>query len=139
MFRGQRVQSGHRLQRSEDRSLAPLLVRAGAARTLGSIIVLLSLVMLSLGIYQVIEAVRHPLEAQSAMLIAAAVFIALAIILFCYVLEPLSAPRMVRRRHAQWHAHRYGLGKELHVAAHPTTTQGELPFAPLADRRGTGD
>ena len=100
------------------------------ARTLGCFIVLLSLVMLSLGIYQVIEAVRHPLEAQSSMLIAAAVFIALAIILFCYVLEPLSA---------KWHAHRCGLDKELHVAAHPTTAQSELSFAPLADGRGAGD
>jgi hypothetical protein len=134
------AKSGHRLQRNADHSLAPLLVRAGAVRSLGSIMVLLSLVLLGLGIYQVMEAVRHPLEAESAMVIAAAVFIALAIILFFYVLEPLSAPRLIRRRQAASHVHRYALGKELHMATQSTGEQSELPFGPpLAERRGTGD
>lgn len=129
-----------RLQRNEDHSLAPLLVRAGATRSLGSIIVLLALLMLGVGTYEVIEALQHPLEAQSAMLIAAAVIIALAIILVFYVLEPLAAPRMVHRREAAMHARQYALRKELHLAGQPTATQSELPFgSTLPDGGRTGD
>jgi hypothetical protein len=50
----------HRLGRTPERSLAPLLVQAGTARPLGSIMAFLSIALLILGAYVLVEVPKHP-------------------------------------------------------------------------------
>ena len=130
----------HRAQRTPDPSLTPLLVRAGAARTLGSIVTFISVALLCFGAYILVEAIHHPLEAEATEIIAAAVMIALAATMLFYLFEPGSSPRLVRHRHA------VGLCGGAHAIPTPALhvlpladPQDELPFAAtLAERTSTG-
>lgn len=66
----------------------PLIVRAGLGRTFGSLAGFAALTFLSLGIYLLAEAFAHPIDAQAAGLIVAALSIALAALLLFYLLKP---------------------------------------------------
>lgn len=131
----------HRAQRTPDSSLTPLLVRAGAARTLGSIVTLISLALLCFGAYILVEALHHPLEAQTTEIIAAAVMIALAATMLFCLFEPGTSPRLVRHRHVA------GLRGGAHAI--PTSALHVLPLADpqdessfaatLAERTSSGD
>ena len=90
----------HRAQRTPDRSLTPLLVRAGAAHTLCGIVSFLSVLLLCLGVYVLVEVIRRPLDAQATEIIAAAVMIALAATMLFFLFEPRPGQRSVHHRHA---------------------------------------
>ena len=66
----------------------PLIVRAGLGRTFGSLAGFAALTFLSLGIYLLADALAHPVDAQAAGLIVAALSIALAALLLFYLLKP---------------------------------------------------
>ena len=131
----------HRAQRTPNPSLTPLLVQAGAAHTLGNIVTFLSVTLLCLGAYVLVEVIRHPLDAQSSEIIGAAVMIALAATLLFFLFEPRTTARFAHHTHTV----------ELRVgvraiptppldALPPADPQSELPFVPrLARRASAGD
>jgi hypothetical protein len=113
------VRRTHRAQRTPNPSLTPLLVRAGAAHTLGSIVIFFSIALLCLGSYLLVEGIRYPLDAQPAEIIGAAVMIALAATMLFHLFEPRTGVHLVHHRHS----------RELHTGAHviPTPALGPLP------------
>lgn len=90
----------HRAQRTPDHSLAPLLVRAGAARTMGSAIACLALLFLCVGAYLLVKVIRYPLDAQAIEILGAAVMIALAANMLFVLFEPRPGVRHVHHRSA---------------------------------------
>src|SRR5271163_4363959 len=90
----------YRAQRTPDHSLTPLLVRAGATRTLGSAIACLALALLCVGAYLLVQVMRYPLDAQPTEILGAAVMIALAANMLFVLFEPRAAVRHVHRRSA---------------------------------------
>ena len=73
---------------AKERPPKPLVVRAGLSRTFGSLAGFLALLFLSTGVYLLADAFAHPVDAQAAALIVAAFAIALASLLFFYLLNP---------------------------------------------------
>jgi hypothetical protein len=130
----------HRLGRTPERSLTPLLVQAGIARTLGSIMAFLSIALLILGAYELVEVLKHPLQADSTETIAAAVMITLAAIILFNLLQPSTNTRSGHRRR------KHGAYPLTHTADHSAiidvpavNLQSDLPFGShLADRPGNG-
>lgn len=90
----------HRAQRTPDRSLTPLLVRAGAIRTLGSAIACVALLLLCVGAYLLVKVIRYPLDAQSIEILGGAVMIALAANMLFVLFEPRAVVRHVHHRSA---------------------------------------
>jgi hypothetical protein len=86
----------HRLPKV--RSPKPLVVRAGLGRTFGSLIGFLALLFLSWGIYLLADAFAHPVDAQAAALVVAALAISLAMLLLFYLFKPR---RVVGMNHRQ--------------------------------------
>ena len=66
----------------------PLVVRAGLSRTFGSLIGFAAFVFLFFGIYLLADVFSHPVDAQAAGLIVAALSIALAGLLLFYLFKP---------------------------------------------------
>lgn len=66
----------------------PLVVRAGLSRTFGSLVGFAAFVFLFFGIYLLTDVFAHPVDAQAAGLIVAALSIALAALLLFYLLKP---------------------------------------------------
>jgi len=66
----------------------PLVLRGGVGRTFGSLISFLALLFLLTGAYLLGDAFEHPLDAQAVAVLAAALSLALAAILFYYLLKP---------------------------------------------------
>lgn len=66
----------------------PLVVRAGLSRTFGSLVGFSAFIFLFFGIYLLTDVFRHPVNAQAAGLIVAALFIALAVLLLFYLFKP---------------------------------------------------
>lgn len=66
----------------------PLVIRGGLARTFGSLVSFLAAVFLFGGLYLLADAFLHPLDAYGGEIVAAAFSIALAAILFYYLLRP---------------------------------------------------
>jgi hypothetical protein len=123
----------HRAQRTPDHSLAPLLVRAGAARTLGSAIACLALLLLCVGAYLLVKVMRYPLDAQPIEILGGAVMIALAANMLFVLFEPRPAVRHVHHRSAApLHGARAVARPPLSPPLSSLTrvdTQSELPFA----------
>jgi uncharacterized BrkB/YihY/UPF0761 family membrane protein len=71
----------------------PLVIRAGLARTFGSLVSFLAVLFLSLGSYLLFDAFVHPLDAQAAGILTAAFSLTLAAILLYYLLKPRHAQR----------------------------------------------
>ncbi len=69
-------------------NLKPLVIRGGLARTFGSLASFLAALFLLLGLYLLGDAFEHPLDAQAAGVLAAALSIALAAILLYFLLKP---------------------------------------------------
>ncbi len=88
----------HRVGRTPERSLTPLLVQAGITRTLGSVMAFLSLALLILGAYVLTEVLKHPLQAESTETIGAAVMITLAVTILFNLLQPRANPHSPHRR-----------------------------------------
>lgn len=66
----------------------PLAIRAGLARTFGGLVGFLALLFLLFGLYLLGDAFENPLAAQAVGVLAAAISITLAVILFFYLLKP---------------------------------------------------
>ncbi len=117
----------HRAQRTPNPSLTPLLVQAGAAHTLGSIVIFFSVALFCLGAYLLVEGIRHPLDAQPAEIIGAAVMIALAATMLFHLFEPRTGVHFAHHRRPT----------ELHTGAHaiPAAALGPLPQADKQSER----
>lgn len=89
----------HRVGRTPARSLTPLLVQAGLARSLASVLTVLAIALLTLGTYILFELLHHPLEAQATETIGAAVMITLAAMIVVHLLQPAGAERSRHDRH----------------------------------------
>jgi len=85
--------------RSRSHRSKPLVVRGGLARTFGGLATFLAMIFLCAGIYVLHDALSNPVEAQATAMIAGAFGIALATILFFYLLKPASRPRSVHIHH----------------------------------------
>jgi len=77
-----------------DRQDRPLRLRGGLARTFGSLASFLAMLFLLLGLYLLGDALTHPIDAQAAAVLTAALSIALAVILFYYLLKPRKRKRL---------------------------------------------
>jgi hypothetical protein len=131
----------HRMGRTPERSLTPLLVQAGMARTLGSVMAFLSIALLILGAYVLTEVLKHPLQAESTEIIGAAVMITLAATILFNLLQPRPNPHSPRRRRK---AGAYPLpldSKHPAVIDVPSVNlQTDLPFGNhLAEQPRSGD
>lgn len=74
----------------------PLVVRAGLSRTFGSIAGFAALGLLSLGIYLLTDAFAHPIDAEAAGIIVAALAIAIAMLLFAFLFKPRKFPEILQ-------------------------------------------
>jgi hypothetical protein len=83
---------------SAARSPKPLIVRAGLARTFGSLGSFTATVFLGAGIYLLREAFADPLTAQSVGVISGAVVIALATMLIYFLVSPRAQSRSRKAR-----------------------------------------
>lgn len=81
------------------RSTKPLIVRAGLARTFGSLGSFTAVIFLGAGIYLLCEAFADPLTAQSVGVISGAVVIALATMLIYFLVSPRAQSRSRKARH----------------------------------------
>ena len=104
-----------------------LVVRAGLARTFGSLAGFLVVGFLFLGIYILADAFANPINAEAAAVISAAFSIALGAVLLFYLIRP---GRSYRARDS---AHRHGGSADSAIAAQPpfiepakTAHQGNL-------------
>jgi hypothetical protein len=87
-----------RLLFSTARSTKPLIVRAGLARTFGSLGSFTAVTFLGAGIYLLREAFADPLTAQSVGVISGAVVIALATMLIYFLVSPRAQSRSRKAR-----------------------------------------
>jgi len=76
------------LDRAATRRTKPLVIRGSLARTFGSLVCFLAALFLLLGFYLLVDAFEHPLDAQAVAVLTSALSIALAAILFYYLLKP---------------------------------------------------
>lgn len=76
------------LDRAVTRHSKPLVIRGSLARTFGSLVCFLAALFLLLGFYLLVDAFEHPLDAQAVAVLTGALSIALAAILFYYLLKP---------------------------------------------------
>lgn len=83
------------------RSPKPLVMLAGLGRTFGSLISFLALLFLSWGIYLLADAFAHPIDAQAAALLVAAFAIAVAALLFFYLLKSWTSVSIARRARSE--------------------------------------
>jgi len=76
------------LSRVAEHHVKPLVIRGGLASTFGSLVGFLAVIFLLLGLYLLGDAFEHPLDAQAAGVLAAALSITLSAILFYFLLKP---------------------------------------------------
>jgi TRAP-type C4-dicarboxylate transport system permease small subunit len=136
-----RVRRTHHIGRTPARSLTPLLVQAGVASSLASIMAFVSVALFLLGTWVLVEMFDHPLQAQPTETIGAAVMITLASIMLFHLLSPRSSPGSGRHRHKAALHHERNAARQAQVIDVPAKTQPEiLPFATrFADPHVTGD
>ena len=136
-----RLHRAHHIGRTPARSLTPLLVQAGVASSLASIMGFLSVGLFLLGTWVLVEMFDHPLQAQPTETIAAAVMITLASIMLFHLLLPRAAPGSERHRHKTALNHQCNGRRHapvIDVTANPQAAA--LPFATrFADPHVTGD
>jgi TRAP-type C4-dicarboxylate transport system permease small subunit len=136
-----RVRRTHHIGRTPARSLTPLLVQAGVASSLASIMAFVSVGLFLLGTWVLVEMFGHPLQAQPTETIGAAVMIALASIMLFHLLPPRSSSGSKRHRHKAALNHQRNAARQAPVIDLQAKTQPEvLPFATrFADPHVTGD
>ena len=136
-----RLHRAHRIGRTPARSLTPLLVQAGVASSLASIMAFLSVGLFLLGAWVLVEVFDHPLEAQPTEMIGAAVMITLASIMLFHLLLPRAAPGSGRHRHKAALNHQRNAPHHAPVIDVTANSQATaLPFATrFADPHVTGD
>ncbi len=94
----------------------PLVVRAGLNRTFGSLAAFAALGLLALGSYLLMDAFAHPVNAEAAGLIVAAIAIALAILLVFFLFKPRRTPDELQSE-APEHVARHRAKAAFHVAS----------------------
>lgn len=100
----------------------PLVVRAGLSRTFGSIAGFAAMGLLSLGVYLLADAFEHPVDAEAAGVILAAFVIAIAMLLFAFLLKPPRFPEILRHK------------EPVRIARQETDSSAKLPVAARRDR-----
>jgi|SRR5579859_893757 len=100
----------------------PLVVRAGLSRTFGSIAGFAAMGLLSLGVYLLADAFAHPVDAEAAGVILAAFVIAIAMLLFVFLLNPRRFPEILRHK------------EPVRVEQQETNSSAKLPVAARHDR-----
>lgn len=80
------------------RHTKPLVIRAGLAHTFGSLVSFVAALFLTCGLYLLVDDFEHPLDAEAVSLLAAALSITLAVILFYYLLKPRHLQREAVKR-----------------------------------------
>lgn len=75
------------------RASKSLVIRAGLARTFGSLAGFIVVTFLCWGFYILADAFAHPIQAAAAAVISAAFIIALAAILLFFLIKPLKRSR----------------------------------------------
>lgn len=136
-----RLHRAHRIARTPARSLTPLLVQAGVASSLASIMTVLSIGLFLLGTWVLVEVFDHPLQAQPTETIGAAVMITLASIMLFHLLLPRAATGSGRHSHKATLHHRRNAPHHAPVIDVASNSQATtLPFATrFADPHSTGD
>ena len=136
-----RARRAQHIGRTPARSLTPLLVQAGAGSSLASIIAFISVGLLLLGTWVLVEMFDHPLQAQPTEMIAAAVMITLASIMLFHLLSPRGSPGSGRHRHKTAVKHRPHAAHLAPIIDARAKTQAEaVPFATrFVDPHVTGD
>lgn len=76
------------LVRAAARHVKPLVLRGGLAHTFGSLASFLAVLFLLFGLYLLGDAFEHPLAAQAVAVLAGALSITLAAILFYFLCKP---------------------------------------------------
>ena len=76
------------------RHTKPLVIRAGLARTFGSLVSFLAGLFLLGGLYLLAKDFEDPINAEAASVLAAAFSITVAVILFFYLLKPRHGHRV---------------------------------------------
>ena len=110
------------------RAPKPLVVRGGLSRTFGSLAGFTALGLLSLGIYLLADAFAHPVDAEAAGVIVAAFAIALAILLFVFLLRPQRFSETLQRENPEGLASRKVRSSGLRVAGHGWDSHKDLPY-----------
>jgi hypothetical protein len=82
--------------RSELKTSGSLATRAGPARTFGGLVAFTALLFLCCGTYLIGDALTHPVAAHDSSVLTGACTIALASILFFYLLKPNPSRRLVQ-------------------------------------------
>lgn len=87
------------------RHTKPLVIRGGLAHTFGSLVSFAAALFLTCGLYLLVYDFEHPLDAEAVSVLAAALSITLAVILFYYLLKPRHVQRekatRIKRAHEQ--------------------------------------
>ena len=111
------------------RAPKPLVVRAGLGRTFGSIAGFAALGLLSLGVYLLVDAFAHPVEAEAAGVILAAFVIAMAMLLFAFIFKPWRLPEILQRKESVGIAQErlHSSAKQI-AAARRDRLRGDLPY-----------
>ena len=91
------------LVRAAPHQVKPLVLRGGLAHTFGSLASFLAVLFLLFGLYLLGDAFEHPLAAQTVAVLAAALSITLAAILFYFLCKPRygQRPRTIWFRRAE--------------------------------------
>jgi hypothetical protein len=111
------------------RAPIPLIVRGGLSRTFGSLAGFTALALLSLGVYLLADAFAHPVDAEAAGVIVAALAIAIAMLLFFFLFEPRRFPEMLRRKKPERIAQqRADAPAKLHATAPRDRVRNDLPY-----------
>ena len=110
------------------RAPKPLVVRAGLSRTFGSIAGFAAMGLLSLGIYLLTDAFAHPVAAEAVSVILAAFVIAMAMLLFVFLLKPWRFPAILQRKESARIAQERSHSSEQFVNGRRERLCGDLPY-----------
>jgi hypothetical protein len=117
----------HRRVEAQGRSRRPLAVGFAFARTFGSIVAFLAVLLLVAGVYALVEVIAHPLEGQSSEIIGGAVLITLAAVMMFYLIEPRVSARFRRRQAMKTRSSRSAI---LHLPLFPRQRKTASDSAP---------
>ena len=109
------------------RASMPLIVRGGLNRTFGSLAAFAALALLALGVYLLTDAFAHPVDAEAAGMLVAAIALAVAMLLFVFKLRRL--PQMLRRKKTAPLAKPRAIGSAIvTVTARLDRLRSDLPY-----------
>lgn len=111
------------------RASMPLIVRGGLNRTFGSLAAFAALALLALGVYLLTDAFAHPVDAEAAGVLVAAIALAVAMLLFVFVFKLRRLPQMLRRKKTAPLAKPRAIGSAIvTVTARLDRLRSDLPY-----------